>query len=231
MISVCKNRDKDTGPMEGDCRPLGTDWAGASPGTGCSCHSGEKLADFESDSENPEGEQQLDCQEQLACAQDRLAEAEGKIADLREQLGVKESNLEEMVSRLQRLQADFDNFKRRTQREKEEFVQSAASALVENLLPVLDNFERAAATAVGDEAAFREGIGMIVKQLEKALGDAGLEPVNATNSPFDPNLHQAVFMVQDDSYEDNTVVEELQKGYLFAGKVIRPSMVKVSCKQ
>lgn len=230
-MSVCKKRDNGPGPMEEDCHTLDKDWADASPETGCSCHSGEKLADFESDSENPEGEQQLDCQEQLADARHKLAEAESKIADLRDQLEVKESNLEEMIARFQRLQADFDNFKRRTEREKEEFVQSAAAALVERLLPVLDNFERAAATAVGDEAAFREGIGMIVKQLEKVLEDAGLEPVDALNSPFDPNLHQAVFMVQDDRYEDNTVVEELQKGYLFAGKVIRPSMVKVSCKQ
>lgn len=159
------------------------------------------------------------------------AEKDEEIASLKEQLQIKEGQTEELLQRLQRLQADFDNFRRRTQREKEEFVQTAEASLVETLLPVIDNFERATQASSGDEDAFREGIEMIVKQMHKILCDAGLEPIEAVGNPFDPNLHQAVTMVEDDDCQENTVVEELQKGYLFAGKVLRPAAVKVSCKK
>jgi len=161
---------------------------------------------------------------------EKLAEAEKEIASLKEQLHVRESQVQELMQRLQRLQSDFDNFRKRTNREKEEFIQTAAASLVEEILPVLDNFERATQTSAGDEAGFREGIEMIFKQLEKVLVDAGLKKVEAIGNPFDPNLHQAVVMVEDDSCEENTVVGELQKGYLFADKVLRPAMVKVSRK-
>lgn len=160
-----------------------------------------------------------------------LAKAEEEIAYLKEHLQVKEGQTEELIQRLQRLQLDFDNFRRRTQREKEEFVETAGASLVEILLPVMDNFERAIQASSGDESAFREGIEMIIKQMQKVLSDAGLEPVEAVGSPFDPNLHQAVMVVEEDSCQENTVVEELQKGYLFAGKVLRPAAVKVSSKK
>jgi molecular chaperone GrpE len=163
-------------------------------------------------------------------ASEMLVKAEEEIASLNQQLRTKEAQMDELVQRLQRLQSDFDNFRRRTQREKEEFVQTAAASVVEMLLPVMDNFERASQSSSADEGAFREGIELIFKQLEKVLGDAGLEPVVSVGITFDPNLHQAVFMVEDDSCDENTVVEELQKGYLFAGKVLRPAMVKVSHK-
>lgn len=159
-----------------------------------------------------------------------LAEAKKEIASLEEQLHIKEGQVQELQQRFQRLQSDFDNFRKRTNREKEEFVQTAAASLIESILPVMDNFERAAQASTGGEAAFREGIEMIFKQLEKILFDAGLEKVDAIGNPFDPSLHQAVAMVEDDSCEDNTVVGEFQKGYLFAGRVLRPAMVKVSRK-
>lgn len=161
-------------------------------------------------------------------SREQLTQFEEEIASLKDRLQTKEGQVEELLSRLQRLQSDFDNFRKRTQREKEELEQTAAASLVQTLLPVVDNFERAAQAAPGDEPAFREGIGMILKQLEKVLADAGLESISSVGSPFDPNFHQAVFVVEDDSCEENTVVEELQKGYLFAGRVLRPAMVKVS---
>lgn len=155
---------------------------------------------------------------------------EEELVLLRGRLRTKESQVEELLGRLQRLQADFDNFKRRTQKEKEDIIQNAAASTVETLLPVMDNFRRAFLAGGGEEASFREGVEMIFKQLEKTLKDAGLEPIECLGHVFDPNVHQAVFIVEDDSCEENTVVEEVQKGYTFGGRVIRPSMVKVSRK-
>ena len=163
-------------------------------------------------------------------ASEAVPTIEEVLALLRERLYAKEAQVEELLGRLQRLQADFENYRRRTQREKEETVKTAAASLVETLLPVMDNFQRAAQVRGGDEESFRKGIEMILKQLEKSLGDAGMEAIDAVGHQFDPNFHQAVLMVEEDSYEDNTVIEELQKGYIFGGKVLRPSMVKVSRK-
>lgn len=226
-------RRKGPDPTERGSKSSEQDRTETSPGSGDSEFAGAEIPVSESKGKKHEGEQelQLDSQEQLVAAKEQLAEAEAKISELRSQLRAQESSQEELLSRLQRLQADFDNFKRRTEKEKEEIVATASSSVVEKILPVLDNFERAAATEVGDEAAFREGMDMIFNQLTTVLGESGLEPCNAVGCPFDPNLHHAVFMVDDDSYEDNTVVEELQKGYLLSGKVIRPAMVKVSRKQ
>lgn len=169
--------------------------------------------------------------EELDPSLEMQAKAEEEITSLKEQLQVKEGQTEELFQRLQRLQQDFDNFRRRTQKEKEELVQTAEASLVETLLPVIDNFERAIQTSSGDEGAFREGIEMIIKQMQKILNDAGLEPVEAVGSIFDPNLHEAVMVAEEESCQENTVVEELQKGFLFAGKVLRPAAVKVSSKK
>ncbi len=228
-----EERGNETDPTERGSNFSEQDQTEAPAGTHSSDSGGEEAPVSEIKSENNQGEQKQESsvQEQLAAAKKQLAEGDVKIAELKTLLQVKESNQEELLARLQRLQADFDNFRRRTQREKEEIVETASISLVEQLLPVLDNFDRAGATEAGDEAAFREGMTMIVNQLKSVLGEAGLEPCHAVGCPFDPNLHHAVLMVNDDSYEDNTVVEELQKGYLFSGKVIRPAMVKVSCKQ
>lgn len=155
---------------------------------------------------------------------------EDELALVKERLSTKEAQVEELLGRLQRLQADFENFRKRTQKEKEELTRTANASLMENLLPVIDNFARALQAKVGEEEAFRKGIEMIFRQLEKVLGDAGLEPIDSLGRLFDPNIHQAVFMVEDDTCEENTVVEELQKGYVLGGKVLRPAMVKVSRK-
>jgi len=149
---------------------------------------------------------------------------------LEEQLRLKESQMEEVISRFQRLQADFENFRKRTQKEKEEMRDTAAAALVEALLPVFDNFDRAVNAPASDDLSFREGVKMIFKQFQQVLEEAGLEPIECVGTIFDPNYQQAVFRGEDDSLEENTVIEELQKGFIFGGKVLRPAMVKVSCK-
>lgn len=135
--------------------------------------------------------------------------------------------LDEMTDRYKRLQADFDNFRRRTRQEKEELSAVVAERIVGELLPVLDNFERATASKATDVDTLATGVQMIFKQLHNALTQLGVEPVNAVGTIFDPTLHEAVMRVPDDTQPDGMVVEELQKGYKVNGRLVRPSMVKV----
>lgn len=138
--------------------------------------------------------------------------------------------LEEQQQRLLRLQADYDNFRRRTRQEKEELYKYAASDLLENLLPVIDNFDRALASAQGgnDYDALLKGIDMIYRQFKQILEQAGLSAMDAVGQPFNPEYHEAVMQVEDEDHEEGIVLEEMQKGYMFKDKVLRPAMVKVS---
>ncbi len=135
--------------------------------------------------------------------------------------------LEEMTDRYKRLQADFDNFRRRTRQEKEELSAVVTERVVCELLPVVDNFERATASTPADVDTLATGVQMIFRQLSNALCQLGVEPVNAVGNVFDPSLHEAVMRVEDASQTDGIIIEELQKGYKVNGRLIRPSMVKV----
>lgn len=137
---------------------------------------------------------------------------------------------EDLVNTARRLQAEFENFRRRTRTEKEELVKYAVEGLVAKLLPVVDNFERAL-QAVEDKAelrSFAEGVEMIFRQFMQVLEQEGLTPVEAVGCQFDPNCHEAVMQVESEDHESNTVLEEFQKGYHLNGRLIRPSMVKVT---
>jgi molecular chaperone GrpE len=135
--------------------------------------------------------------------------------------------IDELTDRLKRSLAEFDNFRKRTDKEKSSMYEIGARDIVEKILPVLDNFERGLASAPeGDK--FAEGIQMIYKQLVTALTDAGVKPIEAVGKPFDPELHNAVMHVEDAELGENIVVEEFQKGYLYRDHVVRHSMVKVA---
>ena len=138
-----------------------------------------------------------------------------------------EAELAEKENRYLRLQADFENFRRRTRQEKEELAAVVTQNLLKDLLPFLDNFERALAAEGTDEGGLRAGVEMMYKQLVEALKKEGLEYIETKDKPFDPNFHQAVMRVEDAEKEDGTIVAELQKGYMVKGRVIRPSMVQV----
>ena len=155
---------------------------------------------------------------------------EEKILTLQAELDQTKNQAEEYYTHLQRLQAEFDNYRKRTQKEKEDFAKYASERVVEGLLPVLDNFERAveASKTTQDMKSFSQGVEMIFKQLQGILAKEGLAAIEAVGQPFDPNLHEAVLQVDSEDYPESTVVEELQKGYYLKEKVIRPSMVKVS---
>ena len=136
-------------------------------------------------------------------------------------------DLQEKKDRLLRLQADFDNFRRRSAKEREEISAVVTQNFCKDMLPLLDNFERAMAAETKDVEAFQKGVEMIYTQFQEVLKKNGLEQIEAVGQKFDPNFHQAVMRVEDPEKEDDTVAQELQKGYMVKGRVIRPSMVQV----
>jgi len=141
-----------------------------------------------------------------------------------------QADKEELRDRLMRKQAEFENFRRRSAREKEEVLQFAAMETVRALLPVLDDFERALKLpAAGDD--YRKGIELIHKRLQDTLVQMGVTPMDAQNKKFDPNFHQAVDTVKIAEGDDQTIVEEYQKGYEFKGRLLRPAMVKVAVRE
>ena len=132
--------------------------------------------------------------------------------------------------RLLRLQADFDNFRKRAAKEKLELTAAIEQSFLTDLLPLLDNLERASSAAEGENSdveTLRKGIEMIKTETVNALTKHGLEPIDTKEKMFDPNFHQAVGAVQDDSKQDGAIATEFQRGYIARGKVIRPSMVQV----
>ncbi len=153
-----------------------------------------------------------------------------KILTLEAELIQAKAKTDEHYDHLLRLQADFDNYRKRTQKEKTEIIKYASERVIGDLLPVLDNFERAVSAAQinPDFSAFSQGVEMILRQLQTALSKEGLKAIEAIGQQFDPNLHDAVLRVESEEHPENTVVDELQKGYYLKEKVLRPSMVKVS---
>lgn len=140
---------------------------------------------------------------------------------LKEELSAKDD-------RLIRLQADFDNFRKRTAREKTDLTTVIEQAFLKDLLPLLDNLSRASkAMENADAETLRKGIEMIKQETVAVMGKHGLEPIDTLDKPFDPNYHQAVGTVKDETKADGIIAAELQRGYIARGRVIRPSMVQV----
>ena len=137
---------------------------------------------------------------------------------------------QELNNRVLRLQADFENFKRRTRQEREELLQYANFEFVKKLLPIVDNFQRALEAQDAQEEKFAKGVTMIYKQLVDVLEKEGIKQIECFGNEFDPNLHDAVMHEESEDFEDNTIILELQKGYLYKDKLLRPAMVKV-CKK
>jgi len=135
----------------------------------------------------------------------------------------------ELYDRLLRRQADFDNFRKRTERDRSDFLQYAGMEFVREILPVLDDFERALKVESAD-TRYTKGVELIYSRLYEALKKMGLEPMDTVGKKFDPNLHQAVERVQTDDVPDQTILEEFQKGYNFKGRLVRPAMVKDAVK-
>ena len=146
----------------------------------------------------------------------------------------KDKQIEDLTAQLDDLRkrnlAEFENFRKRTEKEKSTMFDMGAKSVVEKLLPIIDNFERGFAGLSEEQMSdpFVSGMDMVYKQLVKALADMGVEPIEAIGKPFDPNLHNAVMHVEDENLGENTVAQEFQKGYLYHGSVVRHSMVQVA---
>lgn len=209
----------------------------------------EKNLEEEKTAQEPEAEAEKDVQEpeaETAAGDTEEAESTGEAADAaigeekaedKKRFGKKKdkktSKLEEKLAELEdqrmRQLAEFENFRKRSEKEKSQMFEVGAKTVIEKMLPVIDNFERGL-TAVPEEerdTSFVQGVELVYKQFLTAFEELGVKPIEAVGQEFDPNLHNAVMMVDDDSLESGTVAEEMQKGYLYKEAVVRHSMVKV----
>lgn len=176
------------------------------------------------------GETVVEAGESLA--EPELAESEASGSESGEEAEAEKlrNELEAEQNKYLRLMADFDNYKRRVVKDRQEAEKFRSQSLLVDLLPVLDNFERALASAPASEesASFIKGVEMVRKSLLEAVKREGMEEIKAVGEPFNPNFHQAVMQEKDENAEPGSVLMELQKGYVLKGRVLRPSMVKVN---
>lgn len=182
------------------------------------------------DTEEQLREEQTTAETQAGAAEEKpeeTQEAEAPQQEADDAVAKLQAELADKDTRYLRLQADFDNFRRRTRQEKEELGVVVTQGILKDMLPLLDNFERALAAESKDAASLRKGVEMIYTQLAETLKKNGLEYIETKDKKFDPNFHQAIMRVEDPDKEDDTIAAELQKGYMVKGKVIRPSMVQV----
>ena len=141
----------------------------------------------------------------------------------------RDEQIAELNDKLLRNRAEFENFRKRTEKEKAAMFEVGAKSIIEKILPIVDSFERGLATLTEEEKSqpFADGMDKVYKQMVKALEEAGVTPIEAVGKEFDPNLHNAVMHGEDDSMGENIVAEEYQKGYMYRESVVRYSMVKV----
>jgi molecular chaperone GrpE len=171
--------------------------------------------------------------EQAASEAADVSSSEQERETFKQELEQLKKEYDGLYDRLLRKQAEFENYKKRIDREKSEFMQFASSELMKELLHAMDSFDlalRNAATDRGGEETLR-GFELIYKQLQDTLARFGLKPIEAKGKKFDPNYHQAVATQAADNMEENTVVEEMRKGYTLNGRLLRPAMVSVAVKQ
>ena len=171
--------------------------------------------------ENPEGEKEADA------ADEKESKGKTSFFGKKKKDNKLEQQIEDLTDRLKRNMAEFDNFRKRTEKEKSSMYVIGAKDIIEKILPVVDNFERGLAQAPEDDP-FAEGMQKIYKQFTTTMESMGVEPIEAVGKEFNPDFHNAVMHVEDESVGENIVVEELQKGYTYKGFVVRHSMVKVA---
>jgi len=171
----------------------------------------------------------LDLEHELPSAETEEAASQTRgAADVDAELEKLRVECDSRLDRLARLQAEFDNVRKRHVKEQQDFRDYALAEALKSLLPILDSLDRAVKTAGVSVQDFRSGIELIDKQFHDALAKLGVEPVPAEGEVFDPNLHQAVQMVDTDKVEDNHVINELQRGYRIKDRLLRPAMVRVA---
>ena len=175
-----------------------------------------------------ETEKQAEHAEGTETEEENVSEKKGFIG--KKKKDKKDTQIEDLTDKLRRQMAEFDNFRKRTEKEKSGMFEMGAKSVVEKLLPVVDNFERGLASVPEDqkEDPFVAGVDKVYKQLLTVFDELGVKPIEAVGQPFDPNFHNAVMHVEDDEQGENVVIEEFQKGYMYHDSVVRHSMVKVA---
>ena len=168
--------------------------------------------------------------EEAAAEEPEAGKEKGSFFKKKEKKDKKDEKIEELTDRVRRQMAEFDNFRKRTEKEKTQMFETGAKSIVEKILPVVDNFERGLAAVTEEEKGtpFVEGMEKIYKQMMTVLEEAGVKPIEAVGQEFDPNLHNAVMHVEDEEFGENIIAEEFQKGYTYRDSVVRHSMVKVA---
>ncbi len=194
----------------------------------------EILEETEQESAEDMSQEQTDAQAAENQPDDKDVQTDDKKRFFGKKKDKKDKQIEDLTAQLDDLRkrnlAEFENFRKRTEKEKSTMFDMGAKSVVEKLLPIIDNFERGFAGLSEEQMSdpFVSGMDMVYKQLIKALADMGVEPIEAVGKPFDPNLHNAVMHVEDENLGENTVAQEFQKGYLYHGSVVRHSMVQVA---
>ena len=172
---------------------------------------------------------ELDIEHELPSAESEEASAQPRgSADVEAELEALRAEKASYLDRLARLQAEFDNFRKRSVKEQQDFRDYALADALKSLLPILDSLDRALKAGGVSVQDFHAGIELIDKQFHDVLAKLGVEPIPAEGEVFDPNLHQAVQMVDTDEVEDHHVIDELQRGYRIRGRLLRPAMVRVA---
>lgn len=168
--------------------------------------------------------------EEAVAEEPETEKEKGSFFKKKEKKDKKDEKIEELTDRVRRQMAEFDNFRKRTEKEKTQMFETGAKSIVEKILPVVDNFERGLAAVTEEEKGtpFVEGMEKIYKQMMTVLEEAGVKPIEAVGQEFDPNLHNAVMHVEDEEFGENIIAEEFQKGYKYKDTVLRHSMVKVA---
>ena len=181
----------------------------------------------ETSAEDPSEEEAQDAPE--GTEQEAQAEGDKKKGFFKKKKDKKDEKIEELTDRVKRQMAEFENFRKRTEKEKASMYEMGAKSVIEKILPVIDNFERGLDTVPEEEAdaPFTEGMRKIYKQLLSELEQIGVTPIECVGKEFDPNLHNAVMQVESEEYESGIVAQELQKGYMYRDSVVRHSMVGV----
>ena len=202
----------------------------------------EVLEDLENAQTEKQDEQTESCEAEQAAEteqtteeadapeEDKEASDDNKKGFFKKKKDKKDEQIEELTDRVRRQMAEFENFRKRSEKEKSQMFDMGAKSIIEKILPVIDNFERGLAAVPEEqkEDAFVVGMDKVYKQMLTTLAEAGVEPIEAVGKEFNPDFHNAVMHVEDEELGENVVAEELMKGYMYHDSVVRHSMVKVA---
>lgn len=182
------------------------------------------------DDSKPSNEDLEEASVKSAEASDEELKEETDIDEMKKLLQEKENQCADLLDRLQRTMAEFDNFRKRTIKEKTSLFDDGVRSTIEQILPVIDNFERALSSNTTEDESnpYLQGMEMIYRQFKDILAAIGVEEIKTIGEKFNPDFHNAVMHIEDEAYGENEIVEEFQKGYIYKDKVIRYSMVKVA---